>query len=599
MYILGICDSQDAGAALFCSAGKTFTPLEKAAGKVGGGGDIDAAEMPPSAEPVRERSFLTGFTAVNEERLTRVKLIGGFPLKSINEVLALHNVKPCDIDLVVVASHMTPFWIFRLFRDTHASLRNASRQFSFLLSLYILYQVIARKSIVFKKIESLLSSIVLKRELRRQGIRAKIVNVEHHTAHAYAAYASCGCEEALVITADGLGDGVSFTVNIGRQGKIKRIFAQQALNDVTLYYSRLTEFLGFAPIKDEGKVMGLAAYSRDYSLLPEAEKLLRVRRGRFRKRNLFYFCSGDKKIFARLKIKDKAAVAASFQLHFEKTIADIVRYWVKKTNVPDIALSGGLFANIKVNQRIAELPEVKSVFVFPHMGDGGLAFGAICALRKIKPFHLRNIFWGRSFTDRGIRNVLDAQRVRYEIFDDIERYVAQLLSRGKIVARFCGAMEYGPRALGNRSILAAATDEKMQNILNGKLARDAFMPFAPAILSESIWECCIGVEKAAYAAEFMTMSFQCTERFKKMCPAVVHKDGTTRPQLVSEQSNASLYRILHEYKKLTGIPALMNTSFNIHEEPIVCTPEEALLAFKRGKLDYLAIGAFLVKAAEA
>lgn len=556
MRILGISDSQDAGVAII------------------------------NTEDNRT-------SAVNEERLTGVKLKGGFPIRSIKEVVKWNQINTDEIDLVVIASHMTPSWVFRNFCNMHAKLRSGNKQFSFLLSLYISYQVIARKSKIIEHIESFLSRFVVEKKLRKIGIKAKLINVEHHEAHAYAAYTTSGFNEALIITIDGLGDGISFTVNIGREGKVNRIFEQQALNDITLYYSRLTEFLGFTAVKDEGKVMGLAGYySNNNSNLSEIKGLLRAGRGRFKQRNLF---SRDRRIYNLLKSKSREEIASAFQSHLEKIIVSVITYWVEKTNIKNIALGGGFFANIKVNQKISEIEKVENVYIFPHMGDGGLAFGAACAVRKSKPFRLKDVFWGPSFSKDYIRLFLEKNKINFEFIDDIAKHIAYLLTQGKIVARFCGAMEYGPRALGNRSILAQATDTKIQKLLNKKLGRDEFMPFAPAILEEYSRKCCLGVEKAAYTANFMNISFQCTEYFKKSCPVVVHRDGTTRPQFVNKDCNSGFYAILSEYKNITGIPAFINTSFNIHDRPIVCTPEDAFESFLKGGLDYLAIDNFLLR----
>ena len=558
MNILGICDSQDAGAVL----------LDTKNNKI---------------------------TAVNEERISRIKLSGGFPSGALKEVLVLRKIRPEDVDLVAVASHMTPSFILRGLSSIHKKLIQKNKQFSLLLSLYILYQVIAKYSILLEFIDSRLSSFIIRRKLKKFGVKAKLRVVEHHCAHAFAAYITSGMQKALIFTIDGLGDGVSFSVNIGEKGRLKRLHEGKALNDITLYYSRLTEFLGFAPIQDEGKVMGLAAYSDNHCVLNEAQKLLRSNNGRFKSRNIFYAFSKDRIVFQRLRSKTREDVAASFQVHAEKIICDIVHYWVKKTGIGNVALGGGFFANIKVNQRIAQMDDVFRVYVYPHMGDGGLALGAVYAVRKTQPFKFNDLFFGIAYSDEQVQAVLSKSGLKYEKIDDIEQKIAFLLSKDKIVARFDGAMEYGPRALGNRSILAQATDSCIQESLNKKLGRDAFMPFAPSILLEDKDKCCIGSNKAVYSASFMNISFPCTEYFKKRCPAAVHKDGTTRPQFVSRQNNPGFYKILVEYKKCTGIPALVNTSFNVHEEPIVRSPEDALDAFKRGKLNYLAINNFLIE----
>ncbi|MFH1460403.1 MAG: carbamoyltransferase C-terminal domain-containing protein [Candidatus Omnitrophota bacterium] len=573
MYILGICDSQDSGAVL--------------------------------VEDQNNINDLTeSITAVNEERITRTKLKGGFPLFSIKEVMRIRNVKSGDIKLVVVASHMTPVSILRKFNKYHEKIRNKNSQFSFLLSLYIGYQVFAKKIKFMEKLEAYFSKLIIKSKLKKIGIKAQLLTVEHHQAHAYGAYATSGFNKALIFTIDGLGDGVSFTVNIGEQGKVKRIFEQDAQNDITLYYSRLTEKLGFIPIQDEGKVMGLAAYSQCYTENAKNSEnskylkpgiLLRTEAGSFRKRNYLFSLFRDRDYYGQIKSNRNVETAAAFQEHLEKKITEVVNHWIKKTGIKDIVLSGGFFANIKVNQKICQLDTVNDVYIFPHMGDGGLALGAVYVVKKIKPFKIKNIFWGNDFNQDEIKLVLEENKVNYQFFNNIEEQIAKFLSQGAIVARFNGPMEFGPRALGNRSIIAQATDKSIQLFLNQKLARDAFMPFAPAILATDREKCCLMPHKAGYTALFMNMGFNATEYLKKTCPAVVHEDGSIRPQFVTEQSNASFYKILDAYKRITQIPVLLNTSFNVHEEPIVCTPLDALKSFKKVSLDYLAIGNFLIK----
>ena len=555
MNILGICDSQDSGAVLCL-------------------GD------------------LRQITAVNEERLSRRKLDGSFPWKSIAEVLHIKNLQLKDIQLIAFASIMTPSCVLRNLRNFHRYLRGNNGQFSFFLALYTLYQVAARKIKLIEWGEKLFSKLYILKKLRKKGFKGKVEIIEHHQAHAYAAYATSGFKKALVITIDGLGDGMSFTVNTGGQGKVQRIFQQNAFNDITLYYSRLTELLGFTPIKDEGKVMGLAAYSQSDECLEYAQKLLRVKNGRFFKRNLFF---KSKRIYSQLRNRPREVVATAFQTHLETSLAQIVSYWVKKTGIENVALGGGLFANIKVNQKLSKLAEVKSLYVFPHPGDGGLAFGAVAAVLKQPSFCFRNVFLGREYSSDKICEMLDCSNTNYQYEKDIGKKVAYLLSQGKIVMRFAGRMEYGPRALGNRSILSQATDPKIVIRINEVLARDIFMPFGPVILNEDKDFCCQGTRKASYSAKFMNISFNATREFKELCPAVIHLDGTTRPQFVLKEDNPQLYEILEEYKNITGIPALINTSFNLHEEPIVCNPEDALKTFLKTKFDYLTIGNFMVR----
>jgi carbamoyltransferase len=195
-----------------------------------------------------------------------------------------------------------------------------------------------------------------------------------------------------------------------------------------------------------------------------------------------------------------------------------------------------------------------------------------------------------------IEQELERYNVAFVSCEDIEREVATLLAQGKVVAHFNGRMEFGPRALGNRSILYSTTDQTVNDWLNKRLNRTEFMPFAPITIADEAKHCYLNLSGAEFTSQFMTITFDCTDRMKNESPAVVHVDGTARPQLVNREINPRCYRILRHYQELTGIPSLVNTSFNMHEEPIVCTPADAIRAFLDGHLDYLAIGDFLVGA---
>jgi len=558
MNILGICDSQDAGAVLIKD------------------GEIVAA--------------------VNEERLNRIKLSGGLPLLSINKVLEIGKLSPGQVDLVVLASKMSPITLMRMFRNTHQKLRQHSLQFGYLLNLYLLYQVFAHKLILPKEIESFLSLKVIRRQLAKMGFKPKIVAIDHHLAHAYSAFSTSNLKRALIFTIDGLGDGLAVTVNIGQEdGIVRRIYEQTGFSAITLYYSRITEFLGFMPIKDEGKVTGLAAYGEDYKAINYAKSLLRCHSMGFNYQNHLLKQSKNRGIYKELKKFARQDIAAAFQCNLENELKKFILYWVRKTGIRDLAFAGGFFANVKVNQRIQQMSEVNSVYIFPHMGDGGLAIGAVFSQLRHPSFRLNSLFWGPEYTDREIEETLNSYNLQYEYVEAIEKRIAQLLAQGKIVARFNGRMEYGPRALGNRSILYQPTDPTTKDWLNRKLDRTEFMPFAPATMAEHFEQCYLNSQGATYTARFMNISFDCTEWMKKRCPAIIHVDGTARPQLVNREDNPSFYLILEEYRKITGLPCILNTSFNMHEQPIVCTPREAIEAFKQAQLDYLAIGSYLVR----
>jgi carbamoyltransferase len=300
-----------------------------------------------------------------------------------------------------------------------------------------------------------------------------------------------------------------------------------------------------------------------------------------------------------LKRCGPARFAAAFQQVLEEVVVAFAEPFVREQGVGKVVLAGGVFANVKLNQKILEMDGVDRIFVFPHMGDGGLGYGAaveVCAQNgSLEPAPVKDVYWGPGFGEVEIKEELARAGISYEMPDDLEAEVARLLARGKVVCRFDGRMEFGPRALGNRSILYQATDKTVNDWLNRWLGRTEFMPFAPVTLDAFAEECYLNFEGAEHAAEFMTITFPCTDTMKDLCPAVVHVDGTARPQIIRRDVNPSYYRILEEYRKLTGNPSLINTSFNMHEEPIVLSPRDALRALESAKIDFLAIGHFLCR----
>jgi carbamoyltransferase len=298
---------------------------------------------------------------------------------------------------------------------------------------------------------------------------------------------------------------------------------------------------------------------------------------------------------------DRKDLSASIQQHAEDLVRRYVGYWQQKTRKRDIALAGGLFANVKINQRVHELTGVQSVHVHPGMTDEGLAVGAALALshdlakdrRSLPRRCFEHVYLGPSYSDEAMEKALTQAGIPYQRSHQVEEDIVDLLTQGFVVARFHGAMEYGPRALGNRSILYKPSDPSVNDWLNKRLKRTEFMPFAPSLLAEEASKCFHGLEGAEDAARFMTVTFDCTPWMTRNCAGVVHVDGTARPQLVSERDNPSYYQIIRSYHRRTGLPTVVNTSFNIHEEPIVCSPQDAIRAFQLGHLDILALGHFL------
>jgi carbamoyltransferase len=430
--------------------------------------------------------------------------------------------------------------------------------------------------------------------LRRFNLdRVPLKRFHHHDTHAANAYHASGFDRALAVTLDGYGSGCCGGVyTVGPEG-IKALHRFRFPNSLGIFYEHVTSGLGFKPSRHEGKIVGLAAYGNPKVLADVLLERFAVENGDIRINGaLNHFLA--RALAGRFAKRD---VAAAYQYVLEEVTRRAVSYWVAKTGLTRVVMSGGVNANVKLNQRVREIPGVEAVFVYPNMGDGGCGTGAAMLATghdRMPGGGFDAVYFGPDYTEAEIRAALEAEGLRHERCDDLEGRVADLLANNAIVGRFNGRMEYGPRALGNRSVLYPAREPEVNQWLNKQLGRTEFMPFAPACLAEEaprLFKNLSGCEKTA---EFMTITFDCTDEMKRHSPAAVHVDGTARPQLVRAQTNPSFHKLLRAYHERTGIPVLINTSFNMHEEPIVGSPADAVRAFLLGNIDYLAAGPFLV-----
>jgi carbamoyltransferase len=540
--------------------------------------------------------------ASNEERYTRRKNEGGFPHQSLQALLEYTRVDLADIDHVCVCGHMTPPLPVRVFPFLHTLLFDAHRSreetlFKKFVDLVMFHSPVARTSerSFSRRFARRLLPTVMRRALPAGLRRIPIHFAEHHRAHAAGAWFCSGFEEALCLTADGMGDGLSMTVSHAVAGKaIERLWTAPAGSSFGLFFEALAQAFGFTPCRDEGKITGLAATGK-------AENVREPSPFTLVNGMLTYTGPVGRKGVAWVRDHlvaryGRADVSAWGQELLEKYTLNVARDWLRSTGLRNLVVAGGVFANVKLNQHLHELEEVDQLFVYPNMGDGGLSLGAICETRGFYfPKPIQHVFLGEAYTDEQIAATLNKAGLSFEYLPDPERTAAQLLAKDLIVGRFCGAMEWGPRALGNRSILVRAVDPKITGRLNKMLTRSDFMPFAPALPAEDAELYCHGVEAARHTAEFMTVCFRCTERMQTEHAPVVHVDGTARAQLVTRENNPTFHRILMELKTLVGSGVVLNTSFNIHEEPIIRTPEHAVNAFLAAGLDALIIGSYLVK----
>ena len=448
--------------------------------------------------------------------------------------------------------------------------------------------------------------------LRRMFPKAKFRILHHHDGHSQGAYFCSGFERCLNVVVEGLDNKDCLVIErYGPEGQTP-ITASPWPHSPGFFYIFATQLLGFNPYTHSGKITGLAAYGDPEACLDKVERLmwtegleLRVHPDIYTWRARYAAALAKGKIWTPEAFKpyQREDIAAAFQRRFEDCLAEIVRCSLELTGERKLVLSGGCAANVRLNQILYELPGVQEIFIMPPMGDVGQPIGlamAGCLANGIPlaPRRLENVYFGPGYSEAEIEAALVQGRLSYSRPDDLEALVAQLIFHGNVVARFNGRMEFGPRALGNRSILYHCSDPEVNLWLNQRLGRTEFMPFAPAVLAEEAARCFENLQGCAYAAQFMTITCDATPFMRDVCPAAVHIDGTARPQLVTRLGNPSFYRIIAEYHRISNIPCIINTSFNMHDEPIVMTPSDAVRAFSLGRLDYLAIGPFLARGAK-
>ncbi|MBU1701963.1 MAG: hypothetical protein KJ831_17625 [Candidatus Eisenbacteria bacterium] len=552
--------------------------------------------------------------AINEERIVRLKMARGFPRKSIAEVFELSGVKPSEIDGVAVAQENMelreevtgwPGWFEARSedRDLHSAFFQVASRFGSM----------ADKVPGLKKAYRSLRTPAFQHRRRRIpqilqeefGITAPVRFINHHLAHAASAYCTCNFEDALVVTMDGGGDGHCSHIYSVRGGHFKRVCDVESYDSLGNYYAYITAILGYKAKRHEGKTTGLAAWGKPI-YREMLESMIGYEDGRLVNRGRVLFNQAMEHIRRQLPEGwKKEDLACSIQWLAEDTTRDYVRYWVHRTGHRRVALAGGLFANVRINEEVHMIDGVDEVFVHPGMADEGLAVGAAFSMHldmiqekgiPWKPHRLDDVYFGNEYNEMVVADAVRQSGLESEYLPGhIEKEVAEKLVQGMVVARCAGRMEYGPRALGIRTILYQPNDPSVNDWLNELLRRTEFMPFAPATLEESTDQLFKNATGAHDTARFMTITFHCTDWMAERCGGVVHIDGTARPQIVRREDNPSYYKIIEEYYNRTGVPVVINTSFNVHEEPIVRTPHDAISAFLDSKLDYLAMGDFLLK----
>ena len=531
----------------------------------------------------------TIISAINQERIDRNKNSSAFPWGAIDAVLEQGGIRAKDIDAIVVGTSYTPSALLRLLPQFHQQ-RKSTGQFSTELHAYMVYQSILRRT-GLDRIETTASRMVLKKTLKnRRFADPKLILMDHHEAHAQGAYRTQPHDRCLVLTLDAMGDGCTASVWMGGDKKLTRLWDQSGLAAINLFYSRITELLGFRPLRHEGKITGLSARGTiDQQLLKEFRKHVSFRKGKFARMPIFRAANKNDRLWKQVQSMNRTIVAATAQQILEEVTCAYISHWVQKTGCGTIALAGGVFANVRLNQKIANLRGVTKMWVLPHMGDGGLALGGALGFAHTQPKEIEHVYLGAQHRSIDITRAVQRHKPTI-VRGNIVAEVIKIISQGGIVARSCGGMEWGPRALGNRSVFASVHDPSINERLNQKLNRSDFMPFAPMVRKEDAKAYFFDVDRYGSCPRFMTTCMDTTPKFQKDAPAAVHIDGTARPQIIDRERQPDVHSLLTKLKEKTGVGVVINTSFNLHEEPIVCTPDESIRAAKEAELDALWLG---------
>jgi carbamoyltransferase len=430
--------------------------------------------------------------------------------------------------------------------------------------------------------------------------RDKVMFVRHHLAHAASSFFLSPFEEANVVSLDGSGGQDAGLVGIGRGTDLEVVQFVDRETSWGEFYERFTAALGFKAHSDEGKVMGLAAYGD-----PKGQVFPWIHLGEGDALP-YYDREGFLKELSEIRPRGKSEnpingyheqIAARLQYSLEQVIGRMTEVLHRRSGIPNLCMAGGTALNCSSNGKLLSLPHVERIFVQPAAADCGTALGAaVYAHVKLTGQRPRtkfnHLYWGPEFANDEIEVVLKQAKVPYRKVESIGAETAKLIADNKIVGWFQGRMEVGPRALGGRSILANPTDARMKDAVNNHVKfREAWRPFAPSILVDHVEE----YFGTSHPSPFMILAYQTREEVKEKIPAAIHVDGTGRPQTVEKETNSRYWDLIHEFQKLTGVPVVLNTSFNVAGQPIVCTPKDALGTFYICGLDALAIGDFIVE----
>lgn len=572
---------------------------------------INAYHGDASAAIINEGKLMA---AAEEERFNRIKHSAGFPIGAVRYCLAQAGISLQEVDYVVLP------------RDPKAR---------FLRKLYYglkIPELTLRRAVALRKMQNIKKTLAKIFDIDGKEIKANFINVEHHKAHLASSFFVSGFDKALLFSADGLGDFASTMWAAGEGNKIRILGDISFPHSLGLFYTAITQYLGFLDYGDEYKVMALAAYGEpEYK--QEFKKIIFNNGNLGFRLGLNYFlhhkklvdmnfeegypfletfyspylerCLGThRKSLESIETRHQN-IASSLQLRLEEIIFSQLNELYKLNKLNKLCMAGGVAFNCIVNGKIFTQTPFKEIYIQPAAGDAGLAIGAAYyvwhqLLNKPRDFVMEHAYWGPEFSSRDISyeleimgEELDKQGCNINKIEDEQqlcRIAAQEIAKGKVVGWFQGRMEWGPRALGNRSILADPRRPEMKDILNARIKhRESFRPFAPSILEEKVGE----YFQNSYPSLFMLFAYKVRAEKKDIIPAVYHMDGTGRLQTVNKKINSRFWKLIKEFENLTGVPVVLNTSFN-ENEPIVLNPKQAIDCFLRTRMDILILENYIV-----
>lgn len=540
---------------------------------------------------------------VKEERVTRIKSDGiKIPMDAIQECLSIANIEISSIDAVCLSRAHLPVEFYKKTSHWNDGIRKLIGK----SKLRMLANEMRRQN-VDNELDILNVENIKKALKLREDVIFDFTN--HHYSHILGAFFySTWKNNSLYISADGGGDGLFYSAYYFNGKELIEIYGgdhymyhrEKNQASVGQAYSYVTELLGFTPNKHEGKITGLAAFGKPLYKDELIDTFIITEDGRIDSTldSLEQLQQLIQSIHSKCTKED---LAATVQAATEEVIIKWVEKLMSMYNIENIGMSGGVFSNVRLNQKVAEIETIKDVFIFPPMGDEGLCVGNILSyLIKEKGMegmlsHRHNMpipYYGQKFSREQILNGISKDVIVYEEKDYIA--VAAKLLQKYVGAIFYSGMEAGPRALGARSMIASPADRDINTSLNNRLNRTEFMPFAPYVRDIDAKKVFVINDSQYNACKFMTITTDVHQEYQDKIPAVVHVDNTARPQIITREDNYLYYDVLTQFEALTGLPVLINTSFNAHEEPIVNTPQEALQELYDDRIDFLIFEGFIV-----